>query len=104
MATTNTNRVGVIRIKLAALLEAEGFTVYPEDLNSQVPVYANPKWDCCSWYGRGKKGEADVSFASWDTMRECVRDGIFVWKDSGIGHSYEVCPKGREVSQQKEGL
>lgn len=82
MATTKSNKVGKIRIKLALLLEDAIPTVQfePWDLRSQIPVYASALWDCCSWSGDGKddKTGLTVHVASWDTMTECVRDGIAV--------------------------
>lgn len=85
MATTSPNRVGRVRERLAALLEEAipTATFDPADLDSQIPIYANPKWDCCSWYGDGKDRETGlgVHVSSWNTMTECVRRGITVSQD-----------------------
>ena len=80
MATTFSNKVGRTRIRLAKLLN-EYFPDYhfdPEDLNSQIPIYASALWGCCSWMGlgRSKKGKLSIGVNSWDTMTEVCRLGI----------------------------
>jgi hypothetical protein len=90
MATTRRDRVGRVRERLAALIsEATGCTVRPEDLSSQIPHYASPKWDCCSWDGEGTNSLGlPVHYSSWDTMTECVRNGIDVTKEDAF--QYEI--------------
>ena len=94
MATTRPDTVGKIRYLLAELLEAviPTVTFLPEDLNSQIPIYANPIWDCCSWYGTGKDKETGlgVRVSSWDTMTKCVRNGIEVTQDRDSSFVWDI--------------
>jgi len=88
MATTFSNKVGRTRKRLAKLLN-EYFPDYefrPEDLNSQIPVYASAIWGYCSWtgLGRSKKGNLSVHIASWDTMTEICRWGIDASPPDGL--------------------
>lgn len=61
-----------------------GLKVDPADLNSQTPVYASPKWDCCSWYGTGYLDDLPFSLASWRTMSDCLKRGIEINKDGEV--------------------
>ena len=78
MATTKQNRIGKTRKRLAALIEEAipGISLQPEEINSQIPIYASQKWDCCSWYAFGDLNGLTVAISSWDTMSNCVSRGI----------------------------
>jgi hypothetical protein len=68
---------------MAKLLErsVSGLVVNPADLWSQIPAYATAQWDCCSWGGDGYLCGVRVSLSSWNTMTECLRNGIDVSVD-----------------------
>jgi hypothetical protein len=95
MATTRRDRVGRTREVLADLLNCEVPFGYfrPEGLNSQVPTYATPQWDCCSWYGDGVdiRNGMSIHVASWSTMSQCVQRGIEVLQLDTF--SWDVFPK-----------
>ena len=84
MATTKKNKVGYIRKRLAKILEEAlpGLHVDPAELYSQIPIYASPLWDCCSWYGWGYKNGLLISLACWQPMGECIKNGIQFSDDS----------------------
>lgn len=67
---------------MAALLckEIPGFYIDPGDLWTQIPVYATPQWDCCSWGGWGylNGSPIKISVSCWDTMTACLKHGISV--------------------------
>lgn len=76
--TRTKHHVGRVRVRLAALLAARGYTVAPEDLHPQSGAWRTDcRLDVCRW-------EATVTDASgvtwmvqcWDTMSACVRYGI----------------------------
>lgn len=85
MATTRPNKIGATRKKLARMLEESmpGLKVDPAELNSQIPVYASPEWDCCSWYGRGLFNGIPFELASWRTMTDCVKNGNITIREDG---------------------
>ena len=81
MAITFSNKVGKIRIRLAKVLNAyfPDYEFLPEDLDSNIPIYASAMYDCCSWTGVGKlKRNPNVSLVvhSWDTMTKICKNGI----------------------------
>lgn len=117
MATTKRDRVGRVREKLSALLDAVGIEIQPENLSSQIPVYATAQWDCCSWYGDGYSRTIREQFAlpddgpgnmihvfSYDTMTMCARYGIELSGPDG-GH-IEISAKrptnGRETMTRED--
>lgn len=90
MATTSSRRVGRTRIKLAQMLAAQGYTVQPDALHSNIPYYATVEFDGCSWDGWGwrtadtERGDWNrVHFTSWDRMTELVRYGFELTVDRG---------------------
>ena len=109
MAIRNDRRIGRIRFKLARMLaeqfpelkssyrqrEMNGETprkcVDPFLLTPQIPVYASPKFDCCSW-------DADLPLRehgsyhvySWDKMGDLVRHGFDFTKE---GYEIELSMK-----------
>jgi hypothetical protein len=95
VATTRRDRVGRIREVLADLLNEEVPYGYfrADRLDSQVPVYATPQWDCCSWYGDGVdlRNGMNIHVASWSTMSRCVQRGIEVLQLDTF--SWDVFPK-----------
>jgi hypothetical protein len=107
MATTRRNRVGRIRERLAALiLEAlgTGYDLDPADLNSNIPWYARPQFDGCSWSGRGLQPNGLAFHVySWDRMRDCVQNGFGMsQEDAGI-LDIEVSAKGPNSRLRKGG-
>lgn len=96
MATTKSNKIGRIRIKLAEMLN-ELFPEWhfePEDLWSQTPIYATKQFDCCRWGANGAikdKPHLGVSISSWNTMTECVKSGISYTDKDYL--SAEICIK-----------
>jgi hypothetical protein len=101
MATTNRLAIGRTRTKLARLLNealAETLAIHqqefrPGDLHSQIPVYATPQWDCCSWYGDSDgQGPIRIHVSCWATMGECVKCGIDASADDSF--SFEISPRG----------
>jgi hypothetical protein len=95
VATTRRDRVGRTREVLADLLNEEVPYGYfrADRLDSQVPIYATPQWDCCSWCGDGVdlRNGMNIHVASWSTVGECIRDGIEVTQVDR--YSWEVYPK-----------
>lgn len=98
MAIVNDNRIGRVRFKLAQMIaqrfpELRSFPrqrnmdgpvrrcVDPFLLRPQIPIYASPIYDCCSW-------DADLPLTaggsyhiySWDSMTDLVRYGFDVTK------------------------
>lgn len=76
--TRTNHHVGRVRIRLAAMLAAHGYTVAPEDLHPQLGAWrTDVRLDVCRW-------EATVTDAAgvtwmvqcWDTMSACVRYGV----------------------------
>lgn len=102
MATTNNYRVGRVRQKLAELLKeaVPGLEIYPQNLHSQTPVYASPKWDCCSWYASGKVNGIQASFSGWDTMSACIKNGIELSPDKNLCYSWEVSQKSKKKNAE----
>ena len=93
MAITFRSRVGKTRIKLASLLEKilPGVKFDPADLESQNPYYCSEKEDCCTWMGSGTRViQGDTYVYSWNRMKDCVRHGISVERDSDAVGRYEV--------------
>jgi hypothetical protein len=81
MAITFSSRVGKTRIRLAKILNIyfPDYEFLPENLDSQIPIYASAKFDNCSWTGSGKlKRNPSVCIVvhSWDTMTKICRNGI----------------------------
>lgn len=80
-----------MRERLARLLCAEGFEVYPEDLRpAQGRERSDWRLDIQRWNGHGRVTDGryglapgfGVQFDSWDTMTDCVRRGIVLDRDS----------------------
>ena len=85
---------GRIRIRLAEMLEAKGFTVSPYDLVAAEGDYRVHKehWDNARWNGYGTQPDGSrVTFFSWNIMTDCVRQGIELSQDEPW--SYEVHAK-----------
>lgn len=98
--------LGQTRRKLAELLcKTTGLLVDPHKLQRTNPNHRHYE-DCCAWdcYAtKPKTGSAQsykVHIYSWDTMTNCVRNGIEVVKDDytstgGISlFDVEICAKG----------
>jgi hypothetical protein len=98
MANPRDKRIGRTRLKLAAMiteafpeLEAKyvdirgrlnRFIVDPYLLTPQIPTYASPKFDCCSWDANlPLKVGGFYHVYSWDRMGELVRLGFDYDKD-----------------------
>lgn len=90
MAHTTHQNVGYIRRKLAKMLEKHipNSIVFPEDLSAQAPAYLSPFWDCAVWFGIIKIDGIDRTISSWDTMTDCVKNGISIEIDGYNSHSY----------------
>lgn len=95
MAITHSTNVGRTRRRLAKLLRETipGLEIDPEDLNSNLPVYARAEFDCASWGGYGRIGKVQVHVYSWDTMGDCLKKGIDYFKPARTSHEFEVCRK-----------
>jgi hypothetical protein len=103
LATTRSNRIGRTRIKLAerlaeALTKDVGrpVTVDPADLHSQIPWYARPQIDCCSWEGTAYYVNEDgamgrIHVASWTQMRNVLKNPIKLFRCEYGNNEYEVC-------------
>lgn len=76
MVTTSPRRIGRTRKKLARMIQqaVPGSEVFPEDLDSQIPVYASAYFDGCSWSGMILVEGIRRTITSWDTMTKCVRN------------------------------
>lgn len=69
------DRVGEIREKLAKVLARDlGIDVDPEQL--KVNYNRSIKSDQCKWEGAGTINGVSISFYSYSTMKECVRNGV----------------------------
>jgi hypothetical protein len=81
MATTKPDKVGRTRKKLAQLLanKVPGLILFPQNLESQIPVYASDQWDCASWFGGGQIDGRSVHISSWDTMKKCLKGFDLAW-------------------------
>jgi hypothetical protein len=96
MAIPHDRRVGRVRRKLAAMIEAEfpelDLDVDPRDLTPQIPIYASQQFDCCSWDADilTYDGSRSFHFYSWDRMGELVKLGFDYTKD---GHEIELSAK-----------
>jgi hypothetical protein len=100
VAIRNDRRIGRVRFKLACML-AERFPelrssyrqrerngdpvklcVDPFLLTPQYPVYASPKFDCCSWDADlPLKERGSYHVYSWSKMSDLVRHGFNFTKD-----------------------
>lgn len=83
--------------RLLVLLEAEGFTgirVEPMKGHWRSSPYA----DVHRWEGAAVRDGLRVGVYSWETMTDCVRNGIVVSaRDKGCsGNGYEVSAKVRQ--------
>jgi hypothetical protein len=98
MATLYKNRVGYTRKKLAEKLNAKfpNYHFEPEDLWSQIPVYASAHWDCCSWGGIGygkDNPNRSLQVHSWHKMREFTKKGVEILLVGGFDYlGTELCP------------
>lgn len=97
MATTHQGNVGKTRIKLAKILNAyfPEYEFKPEELHSQIPIYASPQFAWCSWFGIGTvkaNPELRVHVSSYNTMLEVCQRGIEATRK---GQQYEIFAKER---------
>src|SRR5207249_3100243 len=102
MAVPHDGRIGRTRLRLASMITAEfpelhapyatpqGYIVDPSALRSQTPIYASPKFDCCSWDADFAGTSGYVHMYSWDTMSELVRRGFDYTRE---GHEIELSCK-----------
>lgn len=85
--------------KLAELLNASLKPDRPIDASDfwlQKGDYRKARWDLARWGLTARIGGADRSVCSFDTMTACVRNGIDVTVDDGLGYAdYEIHRKGR---------
>ncbi len=76
---------GRLKIRLAELLQAEGFEFSEYDLRDTKGYYrSSPYSETVRWEGGGKTkdfGDLRIVILSWETMTNCVRFGIEVWHD-----------------------
>lgn len=84
---------GRVRKRIAELLQAQGFDVEAEDLDTQEGAYRGPHWDLARWFANCEKDGKPVYIYSWDTMTDCVRHGLEV---GAFEHpnSYEIHTAG----------
>lgn len=105
MAIPNDRCVGRTRRKLAAMIAKEfpelkttyllgdnqTWVVDPFALTPQIPIYASPIYDCCSWDADFPlRGGGFYHVYSWDTMGELVKRGFDYKKD---GYEIELSCK-----------
>lgn len=106
MANWKDRRIGKTRLRLARRLTetfpeletpyvmANGETriVDPLELTPQIPVYASPMYDCCSWDANlPLKNGGSYHVYSWDAMGILTRLGFDYTKD---GLEIELSAKG----------
>ncbi len=83
MTYRSNHHIGRTREKLAALLEAQGFTVHPEDLHAAKGAWrTRVQLDTERWYGKGVahnhptiRDGWEVHFSSWFTMTVLCKAG-----------------------------
>jgi hypothetical protein len=95
MAIRNDSRIGRTRLKLARMLTErfpelaatygdDGFKqiIDPFLLQSQIPIYASPQFDCCKWDANlPLKAHGFYHVYSWSTMGDLVRHGFDFTKE-----------------------
>ena len=101
MAIRNDKRAGRVRRKLAAMIAKEfpelktpyllgdnqTWVVDPFLLTPQIPIYASPIYDCCSWDADFPlRGGGSCHIYSWDRMGDIVKSGGFDYTKEG----YEI--------------
>jgi hypothetical protein len=80
-------RPGRLRRRLAELLEAAGFDVNADELDTQQGAYR--KMDGARWFGYCYRDERKIYIFSWDTMADCIKYGITVG-DLEYPNRYEI--------------
>lgn len=87
---------GRLKIRLAELLQAEGFDISEYDLDDPKGYWRSAA-DCYRWEGTGKHPDFEklmVIVSSWETMTQCVRYGIEIWHEDGdLANSFMCGPK-----------
>jgi hypothetical protein len=67
--------------------DSQTWVVDPFALLTQIPIYASPGFDCCSWDADFPvRGGGSYHIYSWDTMGEIVKSGGFDYTKEG----YEI--------------
>jgi hypothetical protein len=82
-------RPGRYRRRLAELLEAAGFDVNADELDTQEGAYRGPHWDLARWFAHCYRDGKQVYLYSWNTMGECVKYGVTIG-DLQYPNSYEI--------------
>jgi len=97
--------VGRVQRRLIALLEAEGFSDVQVSA-AQGHYRTSPYADVHRWEGFAVRAGDGVhtSVYSWETMSDCVRDGIQVSaRDKGSsGNGYEVSARSSDRARRTD--
>jgi len=106
MAIRNDRRIGRTRRKLAEMItrefpqlktpyllgDSQMWIVDPYLLSPQIPIYASPMFDCCSWDADFPlRGGGSYHVYSWSTMGEIVKSGGFDYIKEN--YDIEISPK-----------